>query len=313
MLEKPIIIPLCEKVFALDSNNNSGDTGCAATIFLCGVIAALWMLGKLNLGQGNEVDIWGIFSLAFFGLLTLGVVINFLPSTPAQIDDETVGQVEEGESVSEAEHLEAVSESDENFISNQGIDENSRNKLTGSESVVLPPPNIAKFQTDNNLNAAETNMTVSKATQRSQVFISYSHKDQEWLALLQTHLKPFVRNNAIVVWDDTQIKSGTNWKAEIEKALGLAKVAILLVSPNFLASDFIFNHELTPLLEAAKQEGLIILWILIRPCGYKETEIAHYQAAHNPADPLVKAKRAGDLDTLLVAICERVKEAVNRI
>ena len=121
---------------------------------------------------------------------------------------------------------------------------------------------------------------------RQHVFVSYSHQDRKWLDQLQTHLAPLIRNREISVWVDTQIEPGQQWKDAIERAIKHAKVAILLVSHNFLASDFIAEHELPPLLKASASEGLKILWIPLTSCSYEETEIAQYQSAHPPTQPL---------------------------
>jgi hypothetical protein len=116
---------------------------------------------------------------------------------------------------------------------------------------------------------------------RDRVFISYSRKDKVWLDRLQTMLKPLARNGAISVWAETTMQPGDRWKEELQKALASAKVAVLLVSDNFLASDFIAREELTPLLAAAAEEGVRILWIYVSACLYDATPIANYQAAHD--------------------------------
>jgi hypothetical protein len=138
---------------------------------------------------------------------------------------------------------------------------------------------------------------------RDQVFISYSHADSEWLKRLQIMLAPLRRQGMLDVWEDTRIQVGQDWKAEIEKALERAKVAVLLVSPDFLASDFIARHELPPLLEAARKQGTTILWVPLRHSLYRVTEIARYQAAYDPGTPLSTLTLA-EQDAALVRIAE---------
>jgi hypothetical protein len=145
---------------------------------------------------------------------------------------------------------------------------------------------------------------------RDRVFISYSHEDKKWLEKPQTMLKPLVRKDSISVWDDTKIQPGANWKEEIEGALAAAKVAVLLVSSHFLGSDLIAEQQLMPLLESAKKDGLVILWVHLSSCLYDETEIKDYQGAHNILKPLDSLRAAQQLD-VLADISRKIKAAVN--
>ncbi len=144
---------------------------------------------------------------------------------------------------------------------------------------------------------------------RNQVFISYSHADAEWLKRLRTHLTPFERKHGIKIWDDTQISPGARWRDDIEAALRSTKVAVLLVSPNYLHSNFIDTDELPELLEAAEGEGLRIVWVALSPSAYGETAIAKYQAAHNPAEPL-DGLEPSKCNAVLVKVCEAIKSAM---
>ncbi|HZI20290.1 MAG TPA: toll/interleukin-1 receptor domain-containing protein [Pyrinomonadaceae bacterium] len=145
---------------------------------------------------------------------------------------------------------------------------------------------------------------------RSQVFISYSHKDRSWLEQLQEHLKPLEREGRITRWDDTRIASGQKWEKVIEGGLASTKVAVLLVSPAFMASDFIANNELPPLLEAAERDGAVILPVIIIPSRYMQTRhLSQFQAVNDPSKPLVDMSE-GERARLWVKLTEDILSAL---
>ena len=147
---------------------------------------------------------------------------------------------------------------------------------------------------------------------RTKAFISYSHKDKRYLERLRIHLTPFVRSHNIDVWDDTRIKPGQQWKNEIQQAISSARVAILLVSADFIASEFIAQDELPPLLAAAEQDGVIILYVLISTCAIKHTKIDQYQAV-NPLHKPLKRMRYDQQEEVWTHVAEQVNEALKSV
>lgn len=123
---------------------------------------------------------------------------------------------------------------------------------------------------------------------RLRVFISYSHLDSTCLDRLLVHLKPLSRQKLIDCWSDKNIRIGDKWKPEVLSNLEKAAVAVLLISADFLASDFIVNQELPPLLISAEAKGLRILPVILKPCGFlRDKTLNSFQSLNDPIQPLL--------------------------
>lgn len=120
------------------------------------------------------------------------------------------------------------------------------------------------------------------------VFISYSHKDLPFLKRLLVHLRPLERDGRIQLFADTKLRAGDKWRDEIREALTAARVAILLVSADFLASDFIVDNELPPLLSGAERQGTRIVPVVVKPCRFtRDRNLRDFQAINSPDRPLI--------------------------
>lgn len=125
------------------------------------------------------------------------------------------------------------------------------------------------------------------ATTGNHVFISYSHRDKSFLDRLMVHLSPLAKKKLIDPWADTQLVAGDKWKASIEASLKKARAAILLISADFLASDFIVNNELPPLLKKADDSGTLVIPVVLKPCRFsRETSLSIFQSINSPEEPI---------------------------
>jgi hypothetical protein len=142
------------------------------------------------------------------------------------------------------------------------------------------------------------------------VFISYSHEDEASKERLLTHLRVLEREGTATFWDTAQLTPGADWSEEIEQAVSRSDIAVLLISPSFLASDFVAMKELPALLERRHKEGLAIVPVLVRPSLWSHFPgIAELQFANDPSAPLsslTDAKR----DEAYASIAQRISDLV---
>jgi hypothetical protein len=151
----------------------------------------------------------------------------------------------------------------------------------------------------------------SSPSTRPKVFISYSHADKKWLERLKRHLKPLVREGYLDCWDDTHIRPGDDWQKEIRTALDTAQVAVLLISADFFASDFIDETELPPLLIAAQAKGVRVLPVILSASRFaRDPNLARFQAVNSPHQPLNKMPE-GEQEEVLERVALAIESALN--
>ncbi len=140
---------------------------------------------------------------------------------------------------------------------------------------------------------------------RTKVFISYSHKDVSYLDDLKAHLRPLGRAG-LEIWEDQQMKPGALWQEEIAEALRKARVGVLLVSADFLASDFIAEKELPLLLEAAEKDGVRIFYVVLRPCRVPPA-LDKFQAVNDPGITMAEMENA-EQDRVWMMVADVIQE-----
>lgn len=146
---------------------------------------------------------------------------------------------------------------------------------------------------------------------RDLIFISYSHRDKKWLDRLLVFLKPYIRQGRLNVWADPYVQVGDRWEREISTGLARTCVGVLLVSQEFLASDFIQEQELPPLIRGAETGSIILFAIAISASTFKITPLAQYQWANSPTQPLDDLPRS-KRNAVFVHIVNEIEKAVAR-
>lgn len=97
------------------------------------------------------------------------------------------------------------------------------------------------------------------------VFISYSHKDKEWKERLIPHLNALIRQRYITLWYDNMILPGAEIDAAVLKALHESQIVLLLISSDYLASDYCYDVEMKEALSLREASGVEVIPVLLRP------------------------------------------------
>ncbi|MEM6255377.1 MAG: TIR domain-containing protein [Cyanobacteria bacterium P01_D01_bin.156] len=142
------------------------------------------------------------------------------------------------------------------------------------------------------------------------VFISYSHRDEELKEELEVHLSTLKRQNKIKPWQDRSIEAGTEWDDKIKTALEKAQIILLLVTPRFMASDYINDIELAHAMERHKTGTARVIPIILKPVDFKGTPLEKLQALPKDAKPIT---RWNDQDEAFLNVVQGIRRVVETI
>jgi len=126
------------------------------------------------------------------------------------------------------------------------------------------------------------------------VFYSYSHLDAGLRERLGTYLAPLRRQTKIEEWHDRKIEPGANWDTEISSRLESAHLILLLLSADFLNSDYCFGVEVEKALARLKRGEVKVVPILLRPCLWQQSPFSELQIIPRDAKAIKSSQWASD-------------------
>lgn len=138
------------------------------------------------------------------------------------------------------------------------------------------------------------------------IFFCYAHEDEVLLNMLKTHLRPLQREALIDVWYDRDIGAGTEWEQEISNHLNEAQIILLLVSPDFIASDYCHSVEMKRAIERHERGEARVIPIILRR-SYWQGVLGNLQALPTDARPV---KSWPDLDEGFYNVFEGIRKIV---
>ena len=145
-----------------------------------------------------------------------------------------------------------------------------------------------------------------------EIFFCYAHEDKTYLNKLKKHLIPLQRGHLIDTWHDADISPGAVWEEEVNKHLNTAHIILMLISPDFMASDYCYSKEMMRAIERHEQRDARVIPILIRPTHWHEAPFSKLQALPTDAKPITDPSWVTQ-DRAFIKITEGVRKAIDDI
>ena len=141
------------------------------------------------------------------------------------------------------------------------------------------------------------------------VFFSYSHKDEVLRDQVEVQLTMLKRQGVIETWHDRRIRAGEEFDGVIDHHINTDEVILLLVSPDFLASDYCYDIEMKRAMERHKAGEAIVIPVILRPCDWHGAPFGKLNATPLDGKPVTTY---ADRDAAFLEVAKAVREAVGR-
>ena len=144
------------------------------------------------------------------------------------------------------------------------------------------------------------------------IFISYSHKDEEWVNRLRTLLRPAEKRGLISTWVDKDIEEGKGWESQIQSQLAKSSFALILMSENLLESDYVKNVELPIFLQRERDESEFhLFWVLLEACNWEYfSGLEKVQAIGDVKSSISECPTDADKQVRLIQVVERLMQVL---
>jgi hypothetical protein len=144
----------------------------------------------------------------------------------------------------------------------------------------------------------------------STLFFSYSHVDEDLRDQLEIHLSALKRQGLINSWHDRRITAGSEFAGQIDQHLDAADVILLLVSPNFIASDYCYDLEMTRTMEKQRNRETRVIPVILRPCDWHDLPFGKLQAVPKDGKPI---STWPNIDEAFLDVVKAVKTALQEM
>ena len=143
------------------------------------------------------------------------------------------------------------------------------------------------------------------------IFFCYAHEDEHLLNKLKAQLRPLQRRNVIDVWYDRNISAGTEWEHDIDQHLNSAQIILLLVSPDFMNSDYCYGIEMQRALERHERKEAVVIPIILRHVYWQE-EFGKLQVLPTDAKPVID-RHWHSIDEAFLDIVDGIRKVIAKI